>query len=224
MGTFGKSFSRELGKNTGKFVSNAVFGDKWSTPYRTTSSVRVIQARAEAEGRAAQAKAEVEKARINQEMEQEKMMAIEEMRKADQKANEILQIRQIQFTNNKDENHSFLTELCIIYEGSSEKEVKKAASSKIEDGIFKLRQLGATIEADYFQVKLDRPKKAKKRRQIITISILAIVIILTIIGLKAQKKAQDEMFEKLQNEYNENSEMQQLQDSLEKEALKDLKK
>jgi hypothetical protein len=36
MGTFGKSFSRELGKNTGKWASNKLFGDKWSTPYRVT--------------------------------------------------------------------------------------------------------------------------------------------------------------------------------------------
>lgn len=35
MGTFGKSFSRELGKNTGKYVSNKVFGNSgWATPRR----------------------------------------------------------------------------------------------------------------------------------------------------------------------------------------------
>lgn len=27
MGIFGKSFKRELGKNTGRFVSNKIFGD-----------------------------------------------------------------------------------------------------------------------------------------------------------------------------------------------------
>ena len=34
MATFGKSFSRELGKNSGKWVSNKLFGDSWSTPHR----------------------------------------------------------------------------------------------------------------------------------------------------------------------------------------------
>lgn len=34
MGTFGTSFSREIGKNTGKWVSNKIFGDSWSTPHR----------------------------------------------------------------------------------------------------------------------------------------------------------------------------------------------
>lgn len=32
--SFFKSFKRELGRNTGKWVSNKVFRDGWSTPYR----------------------------------------------------------------------------------------------------------------------------------------------------------------------------------------------
>ena len=31
---FKKSLYKELGKNTGKWISNKVFGDNWSTPYR----------------------------------------------------------------------------------------------------------------------------------------------------------------------------------------------
>lgn len=34
MGTFGKSFTREIGKNTGKWVSNKVFGDGHATPHK----------------------------------------------------------------------------------------------------------------------------------------------------------------------------------------------
>ena len=34
MGIIENSFKRELGKNTGKWVSNVVFGDGHSTPYR----------------------------------------------------------------------------------------------------------------------------------------------------------------------------------------------
>ena len=34
----GNSFKRELGKNTAKVVSNFVFGDNWSTPYRRVGS------------------------------------------------------------------------------------------------------------------------------------------------------------------------------------------
>lgn len=40
MSDFGKAFRREFGKNTGKFVSNVVFGDKHSTPYRRVEAAR----------------------------------------------------------------------------------------------------------------------------------------------------------------------------------------
>lgn len=34
MGTFGKSFTREIGKNTGKWASNKIFGDGHATPHK----------------------------------------------------------------------------------------------------------------------------------------------------------------------------------------------
>ena len=66
MGKFGDSFKREVGKNTGKFVSNLVFGDKHSTPYRRvdgggSSSVRAEAAQARAEAARIQAAALEEK-------------------------------------------------------------------------------------------------------------------------------------------------------------------
>jgi hypothetical protein len=42
-GIFGKSFKREVGKNTGKLVSNFLFGDKWSTPHKVISERAKIQ-------------------------------------------------------------------------------------------------------------------------------------------------------------------------------------
>ena len=65
MSKFGDSFKREVGKNTGKFVSNLVFGDKHSTPYRRVdgggSSVRAEAAQARAEAARIQAAALEEK-------------------------------------------------------------------------------------------------------------------------------------------------------------------
>lgn len=68
MGKIGDSFKREVGKNTGKFVSNLVFGDKHSTPYRRvdgggSSSVRAEAAQARAEAARIQAAALEEKTR-----------------------------------------------------------------------------------------------------------------------------------------------------------------
>lgn len=49
MSNFGKSLSRELGKNTGKVISNVVAGDMWSTPYRRVDKARVAATEAKIE-------------------------------------------------------------------------------------------------------------------------------------------------------------------------------
>lgn len=66
MGKLGNAFQREIGRNTGKFVSNLLFGDKHSTPYRRvdgggSSSVRAEAAQARAEAARIQAAALEEK-------------------------------------------------------------------------------------------------------------------------------------------------------------------
>lgn len=60
--SFGKSFGRELGKNTAKVISNAVFGDSWSTPYRRVN--RDVQRRHEDRMRLKQEAAEREERRL----------------------------------------------------------------------------------------------------------------------------------------------------------------
>ena len=60
--SFGKSFGRELGKNTAKVVSNALFGDSWSTPYRRVN--RDVQRRHEDRMRLKQEAAEREEKRL----------------------------------------------------------------------------------------------------------------------------------------------------------------
>lgn len=49
MGTFGKSFTREIGKNTGKWVSNKVFGDGHATPHKLIHARQKENARKERE-------------------------------------------------------------------------------------------------------------------------------------------------------------------------------
>lgn len=49
MGTFGKSFTREIGKNTGKWVSNKVFGDGHATPHKIIHARQREKARNERE-------------------------------------------------------------------------------------------------------------------------------------------------------------------------------
>lgn len=40
---FWKSFKREIGKNSGKWASNKIFGEKWSTPYRFNKTLSSIE-------------------------------------------------------------------------------------------------------------------------------------------------------------------------------------
>ena len=66
MGTLGNAFKRELGKNTGKFVSNVIFGDGHSTPYRRVDKARETNANARqqiAEAKMKMAEAEAREAR-----------------------------------------------------------------------------------------------------------------------------------------------------------------
>lgn len=42
MGRIGNSFQREIGKNAGKAVSNLIFGDSHSTPYRRVDQERKV--------------------------------------------------------------------------------------------------------------------------------------------------------------------------------------
>jgi len=49
MGIIENSFKRELGKNTGKVVSNLLFGDKHSTPYRRVDSTKAKEVDAKIE-------------------------------------------------------------------------------------------------------------------------------------------------------------------------------
>ena len=60
--SFGQSFGRELGKNTAKVISNAVFGDSWSTPYRRVN--RDVQQRHEDRMRLKREAAEREERRL----------------------------------------------------------------------------------------------------------------------------------------------------------------
>jgi hypothetical protein len=59
MGKGTDSFKRELGKNTGKWLSNKVFGDGHSTPYRV--SVKVQKEQIESDFKKAALKAENKK-------------------------------------------------------------------------------------------------------------------------------------------------------------------
>lgn len=63
------------------------------------------------------------------------------------------QIASLTFGNSSEELSENLNQLVTIAGGKPNKDVKKAIYEKMEFGIMKLNQLGATAEADFFEKK-----------------------------------------------------------------------
>lgn len=84
--SFSNAFKRELGKNTAKTVSNIVFGDKWSTPYRRVGGSgggRSCSIASEMRAEAAQMRAEAKQEQARAAMEQAKIAATESLYRLD---------------------------------------------------------------------------------------------------------------------------------------------
>ena len=78
MGKFEDSFKRQVGRDTGKFVSNLIFGDKHSTPVRV--SVRQEKMKLEKERFENERDLERQRLRNKQELEK-KELEIQQMKK-----------------------------------------------------------------------------------------------------------------------------------------------
>ena len=76
----------------------------------------------------------------------------------------LLQISKVQFSSDKDEIYYNLTEMCSLLESYQDTKVKKGAKAKIHDGLFKLKQINAVQEYEYFKNKLDDHEKKVKFR------------------------------------------------------------
>lgn len=88
MGTLGNAFKRELGKNTGKFVSNVIFGDGHSTPYRRVDKARETNANANlqmAEARKTNANARLQMAEARMEIAEAQAQEARERSKRERK-------------------------------------------------------------------------------------------------------------------------------------------
>ena len=160
MGSFGQSLSRELGKNTGKVISNTVFGNKWSTPSRVSISTKNLEIRASQA--IAQADALKKKAELDYDLTIDKIKL--EQKFESQKEQDMLLNDVIQFSFNTDKDTIFegLNKLYSIAESTDSDKLKVAAIEKVKAGIFKLQQIGANKEADYFQNKFDEKEKIRE--------------------------------------------------------------
>lgn len=160
MGVGTNWFKREIGKNTGKYVSNKIFGDKWSTPHK------VIIAREDAK---------IEKQNSQDLIQTEfKKLEIETKRTEIQQKGSLNEKKEFiltkHFSNDKNEVFDFgnylITE--IKSSGWSDKEENDHLNSfsdvclnKLSQCKIKLDSLGATFESEHFENEIKRLKNKK---------------------------------------------------------------
>jgi len=170
---FFKSFWRETGKNTGKWASNKVFGDAWSTPFRfmirrdsthlpkATRTPRVSSHRAVPHG-------------LNRpHSEGENSDAgMHEQRAAGVDARELfLKAEGVQF-NGEDiqELTKQLDAMLLAAHEAEENRVNPAAFlAKIRSGILRLEKLGDTVSADFYRREVMLFKRSRRLAVLIPI-------------------------------------------------------
>jgi hypothetical protein len=183
MGTGTNWFKRELGKNTGKFVSNKIFGDKWSTP----NKVIIAKENAKIEKQNSQdlIKTEVKKLEI-----ETKRTQIQQIGSLNDKKEFILTKT---FSSDKDEIYDFgnylITE--IKSTGWSDKEDNAHLNSfsdvclnKLNQCKIKLDSIGATVESEYLEKEI---KNLKNKRLFQKYYKYAIMLLLGIVGVICYK-------------------------------------
>ena len=163
MGTFGKTFYREMGKNTGKFVSNKVFGKGGhATPLRVIRSSEGNTPAAQPKGPGAVTSLINASSSMYGGIMSDERHRDEEKRKAQkEKTLKIDNLASFSIGTEKDEIAENLNFLVATANGQNDRKVKSVCIEKIEFGILKLRSNDNHPEADFFQKKVDELTKKK---------------------------------------------------------------
>ncbi len=192
-----QSFGRELGKNAGKYISNKIFGDEWSTPYRIAVK-----------------KQKAETSLHEHEQEREILASIPDI---------VFPTDKIEITNILSKLISIASTSVSLNKQSSDvtaQTIIKICIDKIEEGIYRLNSIEATYDAEFYQKKLDNLQveiKKNKRNQwipiVVGIIFLIVLYILSTISAKKKKESIE------QNEKYNSTETQpeQTKETIEKE-------
>ncbi len=170
MGLFGKSLSRELGKNTGKWVSNKVFGKTGhATPHHIVHSREGDISNNKNKGLISSAFSETKRtdAEIKAEIDEDKREEQEEREERANKRNKMEELATFVFSTDQDDISNSLNYLISIASSNNdpwddeEKKIKQLCIEKIEFGIMKLENAGGNAESDFFKQKLKKLNKKK---------------------------------------------------------------
>lgn len=186
MGTGTNWFKRELGKNAGKYVSNKVFGDKWSTPHKVI--IAKENAKIEKQNSQDLIKTEFKKLEI-----ETKRTEIQQKGTLNEKKEFILTKT---ISNDKDEIFDFGNYLIaeIKSTGWSNKNEETHLNSfsdvclnKLSQYKIKLDSLGATFESEYFEKEMKSLNNKKLFQKYGLRALIAVILIVYFIYHKIVK-------------------------------------
>jgi len=159
---FKKSLFRELGKNTGKWASNKLFGDNWSTPYRFSNSGAAIAKEA------LKIEKEIEEKKVDNQLEIERLKHVfSQNRNSQEMKNEIIVMS---LPENKDDLFTFANFILSNVYGSGwdhddEKEYLNAFSdvclNKLKQCKIKFKVIGALFETKYLEKEIRTLKRKR---------------------------------------------------------------
>ena len=176
---FKKSLFRELGKNTGKWASNKLFGDNWSTPYRFSNSGAAIAKEA------LKIEKEIEEKKVDNQLEIERLKHVfSQNRNSQEMKNEIIVMS---LPENRDDLFTFANFILSNIYGSGwdhddEKEYLNAFSdvclNKLKQCKIKFKVIGALFETKYLEKEI---RTLKRKRFFEKYGIIVFVFILFVI-------------------------------------------
>ena len=178
---FKKYFFREIGKNTGKWVSNKLFGDNWSTPYRFSNSNTSLAKEA------LKIEQKIEQKKADNQIEMQKLKNLfTQSRNFNKRKNEIIALN---LPESKEDLFTFANFILSSIYGSGwddeeEKEHKNAFSdaclSKLEQCKFKFKIIGALFESKYLgkEIRTLKRKRFFEKYGIIVFTFIIFTIII----------------------------------------------
>lgn len=184
MGTFGKSFTREIGKNTGRFVSNKVFGDGHASKHK------IIHGRENARSKASEIKAAAEE--IKAAAKEMKAEAEYERQQQETLKDKQSMINQITFGSGIEEITHALDKLVVTYKSDNDNDIKSAVRAKAQAGIIKLESLGENKLATHYKKQFPKPGLVGNIFTIVGVSVLVMGIAwMAIAGFNKPRKAKE---------------------------------
>lgn len=194
MGKGTDSFKRELGKNTGKWVSNKVFGDGHSTPHRV--SVKVQKQQLENDLRKAELKAESKQRRSENRKELfakgKELLSDDNGNKAQVQGfhSQRDEIIATNIPSDKNEIMDFANFLLSTIKangwkaGENEKHINSLSDScltKLEQCSIKLKSIGASNESTYLDNEIKQLNKKKLMQKYLLFAGIAVLAIIFLI-------------------------------------------